>query len=76
MKKKKLTPKQEKFAQNVAKGMSKKDAAIADGIKEANAVLVGKEIIGKDGKRYKLESACNPANSAACNSVLEQMTDN
>ncbi|MFT5667338.1 MAG: hypothetical protein ACI9DK_001530 [Vicingaceae bacterium] len=49
--------------------------AISDGINEANAVLVGKEIIGKDGKRYKLESACNPANSAACNSVLEQMTD-
>jgi phage terminase small subunit len=41
MKKKKLTPKQEKFAQNVAKGMSQKDAAIDAGYSEKNAVKAG-----------------------------------
>jgi|TARA_R110000782_G_scaffold131200_1_gene222971 phage terminase small subunit len=41
MTKKKLTPKQQKFAQNVAKGMSKKDAAIAAGYSEKNATKAG-----------------------------------
>ena len=41
MKKQKLTPKQEKFAQNVAKGMSQKEAAIAAGYSEKNAVKAG-----------------------------------
>tara|TARA_R100000742_G_C4272764_1_gene92069 strand:- start:1054 stop:1545 length:492 start_codon:yes stop_codon:yes gene_type:complete len=41
MTKKKLTPKQEKFAQNVAKGMSKKEAAIEAGYSEKNAVKAG-----------------------------------
>ena len=50
MKKKKLTPKQEKFAQNVAKGMSKKDAAIAAGYSEKNATKAG----------YVLSSEENP----------------
>ena len=40
-KKKKLTPKQEKFAQNVASGMRKKDAAIEAGYSEKNAVRAG-----------------------------------
>ena len=38
---KKLTPKQEKFAQNVAKGMKKKDAAIKAGYSEKNAARAG-----------------------------------
>jgi phage terminase small subunit len=50
MKKKKLTPKQEKFAQNVVKGMSKKDAAIAAGYSEKNATKAG----------YVLSSEENP----------------
>jgi|TARA_E500000318_G_scaffold41611_3_gene39773 phage terminase small subunit len=37
----KLTPKQEKFAQAVAKGMSKKDAAIEAGYSEKNAGKAG-----------------------------------
>ena len=37
MAKKKLTPRQEKYAQNVAKGMSKKDAAQKAGYSEKNA---------------------------------------
>ena len=37
----KLTPKQEKFAQNVAKGMSKKDAAKQAGYSEKNAGKAG-----------------------------------
>ena len=40
-KKKKLTPTQEKFAQNVASGMRKKDAAIEAGYSEKNAVRAG-----------------------------------
>jgi phage terminase small subunit len=39
--KNKLTPKQEKFAQNVAKGMSKKEAAKQAGYSEKNAVRAG-----------------------------------
>ena len=38
---KKLTPKQEKFAQNVAKGMKKKDAAKEAGYSEKNAARAG-----------------------------------
>ena len=38
---KKLTPKQEKFAQNVAKGMKKKDAAKEAGYSEKNAGRAG-----------------------------------
>ena len=38
---KKLTPKQEKFAQNVAKGMKKKDAAKNAGYSEKNASRAG-----------------------------------
>ena len=38
---KKLTPKQEKFAQNVAKGMKKKDAAKDAGYSEKNAARAG-----------------------------------
>ena len=38
---KKLTPKQEKFAQNVAKGMKKKDAARDAGYSEKNAARAG-----------------------------------
>tara|TARA_R100000935_G_scaffold31209_2_gene51730 strand:- start:970 stop:1446 length:477 start_codon:yes stop_codon:yes gene_type:complete len=41
MTKKKLTAKQEKFAQNVAKGMSKKDAAIDAGYSAKNATKAG-----------------------------------
>jgi phage terminase small subunit len=41
LKKKKLTPKQEKFAQNVAKGMSKKDAAKQAGYSQKNATRAG-----------------------------------
>ena len=48
--KKKLTPKQEKYAQNVAKGMSKKDAAIDAGYSEKNAARAG----------YTLDSDSNP----------------
>jgi len=48
--KKKLTPKQEKYAQNVAKGMSKKDAAIDAGYSEKNATRAG----------YTLDSDSNP----------------
>jgi len=40
-KKKKLTPKQEKFAQNVASGMRKKDAALEAGYSEKNATRAG-----------------------------------
>ena len=40
-KKKKLTPKQEKFAQNVAKGMKKKEAALDAGYSEKNAARAG-----------------------------------
>ena len=46
--KKKLTPKQEKFAQNVAKGMSKKDAAIDAGYSEKNAVKAGYVLASDD----------------------------
>ena len=38
---KKLTPKQEKFAQNVAKGMKKKEAAKKAGYSEKNAARAG-----------------------------------
>jgi len=48
--KKKLTPKQEKYAQNVAKGMSKKDAALDAGYSEKNAARAG----------YTLDSDSNP----------------
>jgi len=48
MKKKKLTPKQEKFAQNVAKGMNKKDAAIDAGYSEKNAVKAGYVLTSDD----------------------------
>ena len=48
--KKKLTPKQEKYAQNVAKGMKKKDAAIDAGYSEKNATRAG----------YLLDSEANP----------------
>ena len=44
-KKKKLTPKQEKFAQNVASGMRKKDAAIEAGYSENRATIEGSELI-------------------------------
>jgi len=39
--KKKLTPKQEKFAQNVAKGMKKKDAAKQAGYSDKNSTRAG-----------------------------------
>ena len=45
-----LTPKQEKYAQNVAKGMKKKDAAIGAGYSEKNATRAG----------YVLDSEANP----------------
>ena len=48
--KKKLSPKQEKYAQNVAKGMSKKDAALDAGYSEKNAKRAG----------YVLDSDANP----------------
>ena len=48
--KKKLSPKQEKYAQNVAKGMSKKDAAVQAGYSEKNAKRAG----------YVLDSDANP----------------
>tara|TARA_R100000995_G_scaffold83949_1_gene61222 strand:- start:680 stop:1153 length:474 start_codon:yes stop_codon:yes gene_type:complete len=48
--KKKLSPKQEKYAQNVAKGMSKKDAAVNAGYSEKNAKRAG----------YVLDSDANP----------------
>ncbi len=41
MSEKKLTPKQEKFAQNVAKGMRKKEAAQQAGYSEKNAGRAG-----------------------------------
>ena len=44
----KLTPKQEKFAQNVAKGMSKKDAAKQAGYSEKNAGKAGTVLTSKD----------------------------
>ena len=47
MSKKKLTPKQEKFAQNVAKGMSKKDAAVSAGYSKKNAVRAGTMLASK-----------------------------
>tara|TARA_R100001377_G_scaffold84252_1_gene67399 strand:- start:12283 stop:12759 length:477 start_codon:yes stop_codon:yes gene_type:complete len=47
---KKLTPKQEKYAQNVAKGMKKKDAAVDAGYSEKNATRAG----------YLLDSEANP----------------
>ena len=43
----KLTPKQEKFAQNVAKGMSKKDAAKQAGYSEKNAGKAGTVLTSK-----------------------------
>jgi hypothetical protein len=46
--KKKLTPKQQKFAQNVAKGMTKKDAAIKAGYSEKKAVKTGYELASKN----------------------------
>lgn len=46
----KLTPKQEKYAQNVAKGMKKKDAAVDAGYSEKNATRAG----------YLLDSEANP----------------
>jgi phage terminase small subunit len=44
----KLTPKQEKFAQNVAKGMSKKDAAKNAGYSEKNAGKAGTVLTSKE----------------------------
>jgi phage terminase small subunit len=44
---KKLTPKQEKFAQNVAKGMKKKDAAKQAGYSEKNAGRAGTMLTSK-----------------------------
>ena len=44
---KKLTPKQEKFAQNVAKGMKKKDAAKQAGYSEKNAARAGTMLTSK-----------------------------
>ena len=44
---KKLTPKQEKFAQNVAKGMKKKDAAKQAGYSEKNAARAGTVLTSK-----------------------------
>jgi|TARA_R110001583_G_C5493482_1_gene395034 phage terminase small subunit len=45
--KKKLTPKQEKFAQNVAKGMRKVEAAKAAGYSKKNAARAGTVLTGK-----------------------------
>ena len=56
MKKKKLTPKQEKFAHNVAKGMTQKDAAIKAGYSEKKAIKTGYELASKTltyRKKYK-----------------------
>jgi phage terminase small subunit len=47
MAKKKLTPRQEKYAQNVAKGMSKKDAAQKAGYSEKNAARAGSVLDSK-----------------------------
>jgi len=44
---KKLTPKQEKFAQNVAKGMKKKDAAKQAGYSKKNAGRAGTMLTSK-----------------------------
>jgi len=44
---KKLTPKQEKFAQNVAKGMKKKEAAKKAGYSEKNAGRAGTMLTSK-----------------------------
>jgi phage terminase small subunit len=44
---KKLTPKQEKFAQNVAKGMKKKEAAKQAGYSEKNAARAGTMLTSK-----------------------------
>ena len=46
-KKKKLTPRQEKYAQNVAKGMSKKEAAVGAGYSEKNAARAGSMLDSK-----------------------------
>lgn len=48
MKKQKLTPKQELFARNVAKGMTQKDAAIAAGYSKKKAVQTGSDLTSKN----------------------------
>jgi|TARA_R110002020_G_scaffold202084_7_gene405096 hypothetical protein len=50
---KKLTSKQEKFAQNVAKGMSKKDAAIAAGYSKKNATKAGYFLTSKENPKIQ-----------------------
>jgi phage terminase small subunit len=51
--KKKLTPKQEKFAQNVAKGMNKKDAATQAGYSEKNSTRAGTILSSKANPTVK-----------------------
>ena len=57
-----LTPKQEKYAQNVAKGMKKKDAAIQAGYSEKNATRAG----------YVLDSEANPLVKQRINALQEK----
>ena len=73
----KLTPKQEKFAQNVAKGMSKKDAAKQAGYSEKNAGKAGTVLTSKDNPMVQKriselqEKAAEKARLAEINTFTE-----
>ena len=76
-KKQKLTPKQEKFAQNVAKGMSKKDAAIDAGYSEKNATKAGYVLTSDENPlvQEKIQALQNRASKKASLDLATHLTD-
>jgi len=77
MTKKKLTPKQQKFAQNVAKGMSKKDAAIAAGYSEKNATKAGYVLASEENPlvQEKIQALQNSAAKKVSLDLSTHLTD-
>jgi len=77
MKKKKLTPKQEKFAQNVAKGMTQKDAAIKAGYSEKKAVKTGYELASKNNPhiQQKIQALQEKASNKVALDLATHLTD-
>ena len=77
MKKKKLTPKQEKFAQNVAKGMTQKDAAIKAGYSEKKAIKTGYELASKNNPHVqeKIQALQEKASNKVALDLATHLTD-
>jgi len=77
MKKRKLTPKQEKFARNLVKGMTKKDAAIKAGYSKKKAYQTGSDLTSKSHPHVqeKIQALQEKASKKVALDLATHLTD-